>query len=172
MIIEDTEIFGVKIIYHNKIDDDRGSFIELFTEELMKELGIEKFIQNNSSISGLGVIRGLHFQSKNPQGKLIRVWRGEIFDVVLDIRPNSPSFKKIFTIKLNGDHPTSLWIPPGLAHGFQALQINTCIDYLCSSAYEPLHQERINPMDPNLAIKWPLKPYKLSSADKEAEDFE
>jgi len=124
MKIIDTEISDVKIIEPKVFGDERGFFLETFKKErYLEALNIDgDFVQDNHSRSAKGVLRGLHFQRDNPQGKLVRVVRGEVFDVAVDIRPESPTFKQWVGVILSEENKTQFWIPPGLAHGFVVLR--------------------------------------------------
>ena len=148
--------------------DSRGEFYELYNEKtILKELGLkEKFKQDNISISKKGVIRGLHYQTKKPQGKLISVLNGSIYDVIVDIRPHSTQFLKKFIYKLDSNKCKSLWVPPGFAHGFQALSANTIVHYKCNNYYSPETERTIIWSDTYLNIKWPIKITKISSKDR------
>lgn len=123
MKVIDTKIAGVKVIEPKIFGDQRGFFFETFQKQRYQELlDIEHdFVQDNYSRSTRGVLRGLHFQTSRPQGKLVYTLRGEVYDVVVDIRPNSPSFKQWLGINLSEGNKKQLWIPPGLAHGFLVL---------------------------------------------------
>lgn len=156
------------ILYKKKsFKDSRGEFYELYNEKFMlKNFELkEKFKQDNISISNKGVIRGLHYQSKKPQGKLISVLSGSIYDVIVDIRPYSNDFLKKFIYRLDSIKSESLWVPPGFAHGFQALSRNTIVHYKCNNYYSPETEYTILWSDPDLNIKWPLKPTKISKKD-------
>lgn len=167
MKIINTKIAGVKIIKPKIFGDKRGFFFETFQKQRYKELlNIENdFIQDNYSRSVQGVLRGLHFQCVRPQGKLVYALRGEIYDVVVDIRPNSPSFKKWLGVHLSEDNKKQLWIPPGLAHGFLVLSYEADFVYKCTDYYDPDNEHCLKWDDPELAIAWPIKSPLLSEKD-------
>ncbi|EKT56070.1 dTDP-4-dehydrorhamnose 3,5-epimerase [Providencia burhodogranariea] len=167
MNVIDTEIAGVKIIEPKIFGDGRGFFFETFQMQRYKEfLDIENnFVQDNYSHSVRGVLRGLHFQSVRPQGKLVYALRGEVYDVVVDIRPNSPSFKKWLGVHLSEDNKKQLWIPPGLAHGFLVLSDEVDFAYKCTDYYDPNNEHCLRWDDPELAIEWPIKHPLLSEKD-------
>ncbi|TBX30596.1 dTDP-4-dehydrorhamnose 3,5-epimerase, partial [Rahnella victoriana] len=123
MNVIDTKISGVKLIQTKVFGDERGFFLETYEKNrYQKMLNIDlEFVQDNHSRSSKGVLRGLHFQTENPQGKLVRVARGEVFDVAVDIRPDSPTFGQWEGVILSEENKTQFWIPPGLAHGFVVL---------------------------------------------------
>lgn len=152
------EIDGLYLIEPEVFDDDRGFFFESFNQAKFEE-AIGKnvtFIQDNHSKSSRGVLRGLHYQDPRPQGKLIRVTHGEIFDVAVDIRRGSPTFGKWIGHFLSAKNRRQCWIPEGFAHGF--LTISSCaeVNYKVTDYYSPDHQKCILWNDPDIAIKWPL----------------
>jgi dTDP-4-dehydrorhamnose 3,5-epimerase len=153
----------------DRYPDDRGFLYERYNRELLQELNVN-FVQQNVSISKKGVIRGLHWQkSPHDQGKLITCMYGEIYDVAVDIRKSSPTFGKHLSIQLSGERGNSLWIPSGFAHGFQALTQEAVVTYSVTSDFEPNAASACHPLDPNIAIKWPLSNPILSSKDSTAE---
>lgn len=136
-------------------EDNRGSFFEAYREvDFMRALGNIRFVQENQSISKKNVIRGLHAQINSPQGKLIRVIYGEIYDVVVDIRKNSPTFGVWKSIILTASDPKIFWIPPGFAHGFRSLTDDATIIYKCTNYYNKTDEQTILWNDPDLAITW------------------
>lgn len=137
--------------------DKRGLFYESFQKERYATIaGINhEFVQDNFSSSKKGVLRGLHFQKKKPQGKLVRVTRGRVFDVAVDIRPKSIHFKKWYSIELSDVNNYQLWIPPGFAHGFLVLSDEADFEYKCTDFYDPQDEGCINWKDPDLSIEWP-----------------
>ncbi len=154
--------------------DSRGYFLETWRSEKYKELGIDySFVQDNFSMSNRGVLRGLHFQAKYPQGKIITVLTGVIYDVAVDLRVDSPTFSGWIATKLGGGHPNQLWIPPGFAHGYYTLEDNTLISYKCTEYYHPEDQHTILWSDSDLDIKWPIDvgPI-LSTNDQQGKTFE
>ncbi|MCP4021075.1 MAG: dTDP-4-dehydrorhamnose 3,5-epimerase [Desulfobacteraceae bacterium] len=154
------EIFG----------DHRGFFMETFRDkEFQRNIAPFTFVQDNHSKSNQGILRGLHYQIKNPQGKLARVILGKVFDVVVDIRKSSPNFGKWLGITLSSDNKKMLWIPPGFAHGFYVLSKEAEFMYKCTDYYAPEYERSIMWNDPAIGIKWPIiqgtKPA-LSQKDK------
>ena len=149
--------------------DDRGFFFESFNHARFETaIGRQvKFVQDNHSKSAKGVLRGLHFQNPNPQGKLVRVTQGEVFDVAVDIRQDSPTFGGWVGEILSAENKKQLWIPEGLAHGFLVLSDTAEFLYKTTDYYAPQFDHCISWDDPTLAIKWPLnEPPKLSSKDR------
>jgi len=137
--------------------DDRGFFMETFREEWFSDLGIEaKFVQDNHSLSAKGVLRGLHYQIKRPQGKLVRVTRGEVFDVAVDLRQSSPTFGQSAGAYLSAKNRNMFWIPPGFAHGFLVLSDYAEFSYKCTDYYAPEYDRSLLWNDPALQIEWPL----------------
>ena len=137
--------------------DDRGSFLETFNRRDFHDVGIDcEFVQDNCSVSGKGVLRGLHFQRQHPQAKLVYVLSGEIYDVAVDIRPGSKSFGKWQGIRLGGDSGRAFFIPAGFAHGFLALSDNSVVCYKEDDYYTPGDEGGIIWNDTALAIDWPL----------------
>ena len=149
----------VLLIEPKVFGDDRGFFYESFNErEFQKATGLDlKFVQDNHSKSAKGVLRGLHYQVQQAQGKLVRVVAGEVFDVAVDIRPNSPTYGKWVGELLSVDNKRQLWVPPGLAHGFLVLTDSAEFLYKTTDYYAPVHERAIAWNDPTLAIDWPLK---------------
>ena len=163
MKLKQLEIPDLVLIELDVYRDDRGWFIESYNQRTLAkeftELGVllpELFVQDNQSHSRNGVLRGLHYQRTKPQGKLLRVVQGRIFDVVVDLRRESPTFGQWTGIELRGDDPTTLWIPPGMAHGFYTLSDDVDVQYKCTEFYEPGDEACLLWNDPSLAISWPL----------------
>lgn len=130
-------------------------------------LGIDlNFVQDNHSRSSRGVLRGLHFQKINPQGKLVRVVRGEVFDVAVDIRPDSPTYGAWEGVILSEENKTQFWVPPGLAHGFVVLSEVADFEYKCTDYYNPAHEGCLLWNDPAIGIDWPIANPQLSEKDK------
>ncbi|WP_432472290.1 dTDP-4-dehydrorhamnose 3,5-epimerase [Amphritea sp. HPY] len=165
-----TEIAGVVIIEPQVFGDERGFFLETFQEEkYRREAGIDlQFVQDNHSRSGKGVLRGLHFQKTKPQGKLVRVAQGEVFDVAVDIRPGSETFGKWAGVYLSGENKRQFWVPPGLAHGFVVLSESADFEYKCTDYYDPTDEGSLIWNDPDIGIEWPLESPILSDKDKVA----
>lgn len=175
MIIHKTFIEGLLIIEPKVFGDERGYFFESFNKEKFKNLtGIETdFVQDNQSKSQKNVLRGLHFQ-KPPfaQGKLVRVIQGAVLDVAVDIRKNSPTYGKSFSIELSANNKTILWIPKGFAHGFVSLEDNTIFTYKCTDYYNPSSEGCIIWNDKNLNIDWKVENPIISEKDKMGVSFE
>jgi dTDP-4-dehydrorhamnose 3,5-epimerase len=163
-----TNIADVKIIKPKVFGDERGFFLETFEQKRYQEmLGIElNFVQDNHSRSQKDVLRGLHFQKENPQGKLVRVVRGEVFDVAVDIRKDSPTYGKWVGVTLTEENKTQLWIPPGLAHGFAVLSDIADFEYKCTNYYDPKSEGCLLWNDPTVNISWPISNPLLSAKDK------
>ena len=167
MKIEQTGLPGVLVIEPRVFRDDRGYFLESFHRERFAEHGLPtEFVQDNQSRSTRGVLRGLHYQLRRPQGKLITCIRGEIFDVAVDIRRGSPTFGRWVSVTLTGDDPRVLWIPEGFAHGFVTLSDEADVVYKCTAPYDATDDRGILWCDPALDIKWPGSGFRLSPRDE------
>ena len=168
MEVIQTEIPDVKIVQPKIYGDERGFFLETFEQKRYQEmLGINlDFVQDNHSRSQKNVLRGLHFQTKNPQGKLVRVVRGKVFDVAVDIRKDSKTYGKWVGVILSEDNKTQLWIPPGLAHGFLVLSDIADFEYKCTNYYDPTSEACLLWNDPTVNINWPISTPTLSEKDK------
>ncbi|MCM8536347.1 MAG: dTDP-4-dehydrorhamnose 3,5-epimerase [Lentisphaeraceae bacterium] len=169
MEITETNLDGVLVLEPRVFGDERGFFMETFNQQVFNErVGEVTFVQDNHSKSSKGVLRGLHFQDPQAQGKLVRVTVGAVYDVAVDIRPESPSFGKWFGLELTADNKKQLWIPAGLAHGFLTLQDNTEFLYKCTDFYAPHYDNTLMWNDPELAIEWPKLnvDYQLSEKDQ------
>jgi len=167
MHVEELSLPGVKCIQTKIYADERGFFRELFQKPLYTAKGIEtEFVQDNFSVSHQGTIRGMHFQRTPGQAKLVIVLEGEIFDVVVDIRPSSPTYKKWLGVHLDAAKGEQLFIPVGYAHGFCALSPRVQLCYKVSSPYDPLEEKSFRFNDPTVAIEWPNIPQILSERDK------
>jgi dTDP-4-dehydrorhamnose 3,5-epimerase len=152
-----TSLPGVVLLQLDAFGDHRGGFMETYRRERYAEVGIAAdLVQDNFSWSARSVLRGLHYQLRQPQGKLVHVLRGEVFDVVVDIRRGSPNFGQWFGVTLSGDNRLQMWIPPGFAHGF--LVRSERVDYLykVTAPYTPADERVIRWDDPELGIAWPL----------------
>ena len=168
MKIYKTKIKGLVLIKKKQYFDNRGYFFESFNEKIYSKLGIQNnFTQDNFSISKKNVLRGLHFQKKNPQGKLISVIKGSILDIAVDIRKNSKTFGKYQSFILSEKNCKQLWIPKNFAHGFLSLSSNTIVNYKCTNLYDPDDQNTIIWNDKNLKIRWPIKKPEISKKDSE-----
>lgn len=168
MQVIDTKIDGVKVIQPTVFSDTRGFFMETFEKRRFQDmLDIDlDFVQDNYSRSSRGVLRGLHYQDIKPQGKLVRVVRGEVYDVAVDIRPDSPTFGKWEGIVLSEENKTQLWIPPGLAHGFVVLSESADFEYKCTDYYSPEHERCLMWNDPDVGVVWLVSHPVLSEKDK------
>lgn len=152
-----TVIVGAMLVEPELFGDDRGFFMETWRRDKFAAAGIDvSFDQDNHSRSARGVLRGLHYQLPNPQGKLVRVTAGAVFDVIADLRRSSPSFGKWFGVELSAENRRMLWAPAGLAHGFLTLSESADFLYKCSEIYSPADEHAIRWDDPTLAIAWPL----------------
>jgi len=167
--ISSSTLYEVIIIEPEIFKDDRGFFTEMYHKEKFEAAGIKgDFVQDNRSQSRKGILRGLHYQIKRAQGKLIWALRGEIFDVAIDIRRNSPTFGKWFGFILSDKNKTGLYIPPDFAHGFCILSEEAEIFYKCTDLYSSDHERCIRWDDPDLAIDWPIEDPVLSEKDANA----
>jgi dTDP-4-dehydrorhamnose 3,5-epimerase len=159
MKIIDTTIPEVKIIEPIVFGDDRGFFMETWQQDKFEELigtGPIKFIQDNHSKSVNGILRGLHYQTENTQGKLVRVISGEVFDVAVDVRKNSSTFGKWVGVFLSAENKRQLWVPEGFAHGFYVTSKEAEFVYKCTDYYNPKSEHSIIWNDPDIGIVWPL----------------
>lgn len=173
MEILTTEIPGLLIIKPDVFADDRGYFFESYNKTKLAKAGIEvDFVQDNESRSMKGVLRGLHFQNAPyAQGKLVRVIKGAVLDVAVDIRKDSPTFGKWASILLTGENKLMYWIPEGFAHGFLTLEDDTIFTYKCSGSYYKPAEGAIKWNDPDLGIQWNVDDPILSDKDKVAPSF-
>jgi dTDP-4-dehydrorhamnose 3,5-epimerase len=162
----ETPLPGVLLIEPDVFTDDRGFFMETYHLERFREAGIAApFVQDNHSRSARGVLRGLHYQEPNPQGKLVRCTRGALFDVAVDIRTGSPTFGRWYGTELSDSNRRQLWIPPGFAHGFCALEDDSDLVYKCTAFYDAASDRVIRWNDPAIAIAWPVTTPLLSAKD-------
>jgi dTDP-4-dehydrorhamnose 3,5-epimerase len=170
-----TAIPGVLIIEPKVFGDARGFFFESFNQKAFNDAtGTDhQFVQDNHSRSAKGVLRGLHYQVMQPQGKLVRVVRGAVFDVAVDIRPDSPAFGRWVGVELTEDNHKQLWVPPGLAHGFLVLSDSADFLYKTTDYYAPEFERCIAWDDPAIGIEWPLEGLqpKLSAKDLAGQPF-
>ena len=154
-----TDIPEVQIIEPTVFGDDRGYFMETYQIDDFAAAGIDKpFVQDNQSRSTKGVLRGLHFQTKHTQGKLVRVTLGEVFDVAVDCRPNSATFGKWVGVTLSAENKKMLWIPEGFAHGFVVLSDEAEFAYKCTDFYHPGDEGGLAWNDETIGVKWPITP--------------
>ncbi len=164
-----TELPGVLIVEPSVFTDERGRFVETYREQAYREIGIpEAFVQDNLSTSVRGTLRGLHFQRAHPQGKLVMVTRGEIFDVAVDIRRTSPTYRRWVGTRLTGESARQVWIPPGFAHGFVALSETADVVYKVTAPYVADDQHCVIWNDHELGITWPIAEPLLSPRDRNA----
>ncbi|MGA2403942.1 MAG: dTDP-4-dehydrorhamnose 3,5-epimerase [Syntrophobacteraceae bacterium] len=152
-----TYIPGIIVLEPSVFTDQRGFFFESYNENTLAALGIDvSFVQDNHSMSRRGTLRGIHYQVRNPQAKLVRVVSGEIFDVAVDLRRSSPTFGRWFGLNLSASNKLQIYIPRGFGHAFQALSDMAEMLYKASDFYAPEHEKCIRWDDPDLAIEWPL----------------
>lgn len=167
MKIIETNLPGVLIVEPKVFGDSRGYFFETWQKSRYEEAGIKgDFVQDNCSFSTKGVLRGLHYQNPNAQGKLVSVLQGEVFDVAVDIRIGSPTFGQWTAVTLSGDNHQQLWIPAGFAHGFCVLSETAYFTYKCTDLYTPSAEGGIIWNDPDIAIHWPITQVSLSEKDQ------
>jgi dTDP-4-dehydrorhamnose 3,5-epimerase len=171
MKISETSLPGVIRIEPRAFGDERGLFMETFQHDRYRELGIlgagESFVQDNFSRSKKGTVRGLHFQEPQPQGKLVYVTRGAVFDVAVDVRRSSPTFARWVGATLSEDNHHQLWIPPGFAHGFCVLSDQADFVYKCTTRFAPDYDRTLAWNDPEIAIAWPLATHELTLSPKD-----
>lgn len=172
MEVLDTRLPEVKLLRPRVFGDERGFFLETWNQRTFSGLGLDMtFVQDNHSRSARGILRGLHYQIRHPQGKLVRVTSGEVFDVAVDLRRSSPRFGQWVGARLNAANHEMLWIPPGFGHGFLVLSDHADFLYKCTDFYYPEHDRGLRWDDPDLAIEWPLpggQPPVLSDKDRQA----
>jgi dTDP-4-dehydrorhamnose 3,5-epimerase len=163
-----TSLPGVSIIEPRVFRDERGFFLETYHAQRYREAGLDvAFVQDNHSRSTRGTLRGLHWQAERPQGKLVRVLVGEIYDVAVDIRPDSPTFGKWVGFTLSADNFRQAWIPPGFAHGFCVTSEVAEVEYKCTDFYDPPSERGLIWNDPEVAIAWPIQDPILSPRDRQ-----
>lgn len=169
MNVTKTTLPGVLIFEPKVFGDARGFFAETYHEQRYAEFGLDvRFVQDNQSRSRHGVLRGLHYQLQQPQGKLVRVSRGRVFDVAVDIRRGSPNFGQWVGVTLDDESQRQLYIPPGFAHGFCVLSEYADFNYKCTDYYHPQSEQGIVWNDPALGIEWPLPETSVQISDKDA----
>lgn len=173
MIVNDGPMEGLKVVELKKFGDARGFFVERFHAERFKEAGLPyEFAQDNHSRSAPGVLRGLHFQMSPAQGKLVGVTRGCVWDVAVDIRPESPTFGQYYGVELSDENAQLLWIPPGFAHGFCVMGTEPVdMFYKVTGKYNPQGEGGIRFDDPEINIPWPLKNPTISERDTKLASF-
>lgn len=166
MNLEETELDGVVILKPQAFEDDRGWFLESWSRRRYEQAGIgQPFVQDNVSFSQKGVLRGLHFQNPNAQGKLVQVLSGEVYDVAVDIRVGSPSFGKWVSAVLSASNHKQMYVPAGFAHGFVVLSETAVFSYKCTDYYNPAAEGGVIWNDPEIDIDWPTKEPLLSKKD-------
>lgn len=172
MEVEKTSLEGVLLIKPKVWEDSRGYFLETWNKQRYIEIGLQlPFVQDNHSSSTFHTLRGLHFQRQHPQGKLVSVSLGEVFDVAVDLRVNSPTFGSWFGVVLSEKNHYQMWIPPGLAHGFCVLSERAHFHYKCTEYYYPQDESCICWNDPDIGIDWPVQHPNLSHKDKIAQSW-
>lgn len=176
MKVIETRIPDVKLIEPKVFGDERGFFMETWNEKAFREAGINAtFVQDNHSRSVKNTLRGLHYQIRQPQGKLVRVTRGEVFDVAVDLRTDSPTFGQWVGEYLSEENNRILWVPPGFAHGFLVTSDTADFQYKCTDFYAPEHERSIRWNDQDLAIEWGVSDNArllISSKDSQAKGVE
>ena len=174
MEIVETALPGVLLVQPKRFGDHRGFFLETFSARRYAEAGIPgpgpdgrpgAFVQDNHSRSGRGVLRGLHFQKRHPQGKLVSVARGAVYDVAVDVRPGSETFGEWVGYELSDENARQLWVPPGFAHGFCVLSETADFLYKCTDYYAPGDEGGVRWDDPAIGIEWPVESPQLSGKD-------
>ena len=167
MNVVKTPLEGVLVLEPKVFRDERGHFSESFHSARYREAGLTApFVQDNWSRSKRGVLRGLHFQNPRPQGKLVMVTRGAVFDVAVDIRKGSASFGKWFGAELSEENHRQMWVPPGFAHGFCVLSDSADFFYKCTDLYHPDCDRGLAWDDPDIGVKWPIEAPLLSDKDR------
>ncbi|WP_441002123.1 dTDP-4-dehydrorhamnose 3,5-epimerase [Pseudocolwellia agarivorans] len=157
MKVVDTSIPDVKIIEPKVFGDERGFFLETFRDDWFRaNVADVVFVQDNHSKSSQGILRGMHYQLEQTQGKLVRVTSGEVYDVAIDMRKNSPSFGQWFGVLLSAENKRQLWVPAGFAHGFYVTSESAEFVYKCTDYYAPEHEVSVKWNDPKLNIDWPI----------------
>jgi len=167
--VQETSLKGVLLIEPTVYRDERGAFHESWNARRYQEHGIPgAFVQDNVSVSRKGVLRGLHVQHPQPQGKLVSVLEGAVWDVAVDLRPGSPTYGQWTGVELTAENPRQLWIPVGFAHGFQVTSERAVFHYKCTAYYAPECEHSLRWDDPDLGIDWPITPPTLSEKDAAA----
>lgn len=169
MEVVPTEIAGLLILQPRTFGDERGFFMESWNRRTFAGLGLDlDFVQDNHSRSAKGVLRGLHYQQPNPQGKLVRVIAGMAWDVAVDLRAGSPTFGKWVGLELSAENKRLFWVPPGFAHGFVSLEDGTDFVYKCTAYYDPANEHSLAWNDPSIGIDWPLEGLEPQLSAKDA----
>jgi dTDP-4-dehydrorhamnose 3,5-epimerase len=163
------DIAGLLIFEPKVFGDARGFFVETWNRRRYAEAGLDfDFVQDNLSFSRRGILRGLHFQLPNPQGKLLQVLQGEVFDVAVDIRRDSPTFGRWHGLLLSADNKRQFYVPPGFAHGFEVVSETVLFHYKCTEFYSPKDEVSIRWNDPDIGIPWPVGDPMVSERDGKA----
>lgn len=163
-----TDLAGLLLIEPRVFGDSRGFFLETWNRAKYREAGLDvDFVQDNLSLSRRGIVRGLHFQNPNPQGKLVQVLAGEVYDVAVDLRWSSPTFRRWHAVLLSSENKRQLYVPPGFAHGFAVLSETALFHYKCTSYYSPADERTLLYNDPDLGIPWPVPEPVLSEKDRQ-----
>lgn len=163
------DIDGPLILEPKVFGDERGFFMESWNATSFAEIGLDAtFVQDNHSRSQKGVLRGMHFQNPAPQGKLVRVVRGAVFDAIVDLRRSSPTFGQWTGVMLSAENKRMFWVPEGFAHGFLTLEDDTDFLYKCTSAYLPQNEHSLAWNDPEVGIEWPLQGIEPTLSNKDA----
>lgn len=162
------DIPGPVLIEPTVFGDERGFFLESWNARRFAEAGLDfAFVQDNHSRSARGVLRGIHFQNPNPQGKLVRVVTGAVWDVVVDLRQSSASFGRWLGVELSAENKKMLWVPPGFGHGFLSLEDGTQFLYKCTTDYDPASEQTLQWNDPDVAIAWPIDGLEIQLSEKD-----
>lgn len=168
MNVDETALPGILMLTPTLHRDARGAFLETWNRRQMAAAGLpEEWVQDNLSISRRNVLRGIHYQITQPQGKLVRVAQGAVFDVAVDLRRGSPGFGRHVALELSSENLRMLWIPPGFGHGFLALTDHVCFAYKVTDYYSAVGERTIRWDDPELAIPWPVDPTQAIVSDKD-----
>ena len=166
MNVQSCELEGLLVFEPKVFGDARGFFMETWNQQRYRDAGLPvDFVQDNVSFSRRGVLRGLHFQNPHPQGKFLYVLLGEVFDVAVDLRRQSPTFGKWHGLTLSAENKRQFYIPPGFAHGFLVLSDTALFSYKCTEFYSPKDESTLQWNDPQLGIQWPIKEPTISEKD-------
>lgn len=166
-VVSRLSIEGACMIQHVAHHDERGTFMEIFRDEHFKGMELPtEWVQDNIARSNKGSLRGLHIQKNNPQGKLVRCLVGLIWDVIVDLRPDSPTFKKWCAVSLSDQLTNAVYVPPGCAHGYVTLSETSMVHYKCTTRYDRWSDGGINAFDPELDIPWPMARVLVSKKDR------
>jgi dTDP-4-dehydrorhamnose 3,5-epimerase len=166
MVIKRCELAGLLILEPKVFGDARGFFMETWNRQRYAAAGLEAdFVQDNISVSGRGALRGLHYQNPNPQGKLVSVLQGEVFDVAVDVRVSSPTFGRWHGLRLSSENKLQFFVPAGFAHGFAVLSETAMFHYKCTNFYSPKDEMTVRWNDPEIGIEWPVGSPILSDKD-------